>query len=351
MNTVTEERVGAEAWSEWADPAFLTTNLSHLRAVPTGGELLIVDDNEDERVGVATFNALQELSHKIGFDTDFVLNRLPLDLAAQVINHRITSANDREVSLVTQGDRFTSFLPTPRELLTYRETADVAFDTMSRAYGNVSVDLASNTHNGMRVRLLTDLTQPITRAVGDVLQMGVEVTQEYGDTTAVQLHLRRLICLNGMTAMRSAFSWRSKNEGTRDHQRLWLARGIAEALGAYDEIVERSRFMAETTFDGDPRSALRERARAMRFPMRHIDAVYRAFDDEPGTSEWALANAFTRIATHGALPGDLGQRVQGVIGDWTQGFNLVTARMPRPVAERVGAQIIEAIDAAGGADD
>jgi hypothetical protein len=336
-------------WSAWPTPEFHVTNLHSLRVREIDGELVMMM-GDDTMLGRTGYEGLREMSKRVGFDTAFIAEKVPADLAAQIINHRIRATNDTEVAVVAQNGNFTSFLPSAREMLTYAETAEEAMGIMTRTFGDgVAVDLAHLGGQGMRVRLMTDLQQPVTRSVGDTLSMGIDVSQEYGDTTRVELHLRRLICLNGMTSSSSAFSWQNRNEYARgrDAQRMWLANGIAEALGAYDEIVNRSRTMAGTRFEGDPREALRERARAMRFPMRFIDGVYRAFDEEPGDTEWALANAFTRIATHGALPGSLGRRVQGTIGEWTQGFDLVTARMPRPVAERVGAQIIEQIDSAG----
>lgn len=337
-------------WGEWPTPEVHSTAINQLRVRANDGGTLYLgtEDGSDEAnrtiLGVASRRGLQELSWKVGFDSEFVLDKLTPALAAEVINHRISAHREAEVGVIVEGDRFSAFLPSMRELLTYGETAQSAYDTMNSVFGNVLVDGAWQTERGMRVRLMTDLQQPITRRVGDVLQMGLEVRQDYGESIEVELYMKRLVCLNGMTANRSAFSWQNRLEGSRNHQRLWLSNGIAEALGAYDTLVERSRLMAQTRFEGEPESALRERARAMNFPLRHMPALMAAFEEEPGHSEWELANAFTRVATHAGLPDGLGRRVQENVGVWTQGFDLCTARLPRPLAMRVGAQIIADIE-------
>lgn len=339
---------GNMPWAGWATPRIVPTMMQNLNAAVNGeGNLLI--RNEGEVLGPATRRGLQQLSHKVGFDAGFVMEKLPAHLAAEVINHRIAADRaDREVCLVVEGDRFTSFLPSVREVLAYSETAQLAHNVMTDLFGNVSVDYA-NAGEGMSLRLLTDLEQPVTRKKGDVLQMGVQVRQDYGTSIEVDLYLRRLICLNGMTAAQTAFSWQNRFEGTRDHQQVWLSASIAEALGAYEQVVERSRMMATTRFEGDPESALRERARAMNFPMRHFPALLAAFQEEEGNSEWDLLNAMTRVATHAGLPNNLGNRMQAVAGEWSRNFDVVTARMPRPLAVAAGARIINEIEAIGAA--
>lgn len=337
-------------WAKWPNPRVITTTMDDLRIIP-GNERDILMTDRGEPIGLATRRGLQELSWKVGFDAGFVTDKLPVHLATDVINHRIAADRaDREVCLVVEGDRFTSFLPAVREVLPYQETAQVAHNVMSDLFGRVTVDYA-DAREGMSVRLLTDLEQPVTRKKGDVLQMGVQVRQDYGTSITVDLYLRRLVCLNGMTAASTDFSWQNKFEGTRAHQTLWLSASIAEALGVYDQVVTRSRLMASTRFDGDPETALRERARAMKFPMRHFAALLEAFQAEPGNSEWDLLNAMTRVATHAGLPNNLGSRMQAVAGEWSRAFDVVTARMPRPLAVATGARIIADIEAIGAAHE
>ena len=342
-------------WSEWENPHFTVAKLGDV-SVRAHASRSGVDENlslvhEGEVVAEVTLEGLRQLGHKLSpCPADFLMT-LPLNLRATVLNQRISAHADREVAFVVQDNRFTNLLPTAREVLTYRETAEAAYGYMADLYGSdLEVERADVGADGMSVRLLTGLTQPITRKRGDVLALGLDVQQNYGTTTEVNLYLRRLICLNGMTTMQRAFSWRQQGAGSPEVQRIWLAEGIAEALGAYEEMVSRSQLMAETRFEGSPEDALRERARSMGLPQRHFDDLMQAYNAEPGETEWDLFNAFTRLGTHTALPNGLGQRVQSAAGDWAHTFDLVTARLPRPIANRVGASIIEAIDAAGSAD-
>lgn len=331
-------------WNEWPTPRILTAGMDDLNVVASNGGLVL--RNGQEEVARTSFRGLQQMSHKVGFDAKFI-GQLTLPTQALVINERLRSvarADRKEVALVCNGDEFTNFLPSVREVLTYQETADVAFDTMTGVYGDLTIDHARLIDGAMSLRLMTDVEQPVTRAVGDALQMGVEVRQDYGASWEVDLYIKRLSCLNGMSSWGQEFSWRNREQGTRDHQRLWLAEGIAEALGAYEEMVSRSRLMASTRFEGDPEAALRERARSMGLPRRHHAALFAAFAEEPGDTEWDLLNAFTRVGTHAGLPNGLGRRVQEAAGDWSREFDLVTARLPRPIANRVGATIIEQIE-------
>jgi hypothetical protein len=331
-------------WHSWTTPRIITTTMDQLSVRDLDGGLMLAHNGEVQ--GPATRRGLQELSWKVGFDAGFILDKLPRQIGSEVINHRIGAYRaDKEVAVILEDNQFTAFLPSARQILPYAETAQTAYETMREAFGEVQIDHASVAgQGGMNLRLLTDLDQPITRRVGDSLQMGILVRQDYGETIDVSLYLRRLICLNGMTSNQTQFSWQNKFEGSREHQRTWLSSSIAEALGAYEGIVDRSRQMASTRFEGDPESALRERARAMGFPARHLPALFAAYAEEPGQSEWDLLNAVTRVATHAGLPNNLGPRLQTVAGDWARSFDVVTARMPRPLAVSVGARILEQIN-------
>lgn len=313
----------------------------------TGGHLLLL--NGDETLGRVSPEGLRQLGWRMSpCPADFI-SILPTRLQAEVLNARIGASAKKEVGLVVQGEEFTNFLRhSSRQPMPYQDTAQFAWDTLSEIYGSdLTVERADLGQHGMQVRFLTSLQQEVTRKRGDVLGLGLEVAQDYGTTIGVNLYLQRLICLNGMTTMDRVFNWQNRLENTIDHQKLWLAEGIAEALGAYEEMVTRARLMAATRYEGDPESAIRERARAMGFPLRNIDDLMNAFNAEPGDTEWDLLNAFTRAGTHSPLPAGVGRRVLGAAGNWAHEFDMVTARLPRPMANRVGAQIIEAINATG----
>jgi hypothetical protein len=189
---------------------------------------------------------------------------------------------------------------------------------------------------------MTAVDMPVTRRKGDILQMGVDVRQHYGETVAVALYCKRLVCLNGMMVNERAFEWTQRQTGTVDHQIAWLRTAIAGALEAYETLVARAKQMAETPIHGDPHNILREHARAMRLPERRLPALLEAFDAEPDPTSWGLLNAFTRLATHGGLPQRLSRSLMQASGQWVHDFDLVTCRLPRPMAIAVGAEITEA---------
>lgn len=79
----------------------------------------------------------------------------------------------------------------------------------------------------------------------------------------------------------------------------------------------------------------------MGLPQRYWPALLAAFDEEPGDTEWDMLNAFTRLGTHNNL-GSTSRNVQRAAGDWVGNFEMVTARLPRPMAQAVGAEILAA---------
>lgn len=343
MMPATDDVTELMPWAEWPNPQIMPCALRGLVMLHEDGSLVLYAGRGDERIGPATEGGLHELSRKVDFPSEFV-TKLPLELRASVINDRIQAARECEVAAVLEDGRFSALLPSVRETLTYRETAELAYDTLRSVVPEISVDHASASGRGMQLRLLTSIERPVTRRVGDILAAGVAVRQDYGLTTEISLYARRLVCLNGMTANRTEFSWTRRSEGSAEHQRLWLRDSVLAALGAFGQLVDRSRQMATTTVDGEPEQALLERARAMGLPRRHFAALIDAWRAEKDPSEWGLMNAITRLATHSALPGSLGARMQEAAGTWAHNFDIVECRLPRPVAERCGARDIRTVD-------
>jgi hypothetical protein len=142
-----------------------------------------------------------------------------------------------------------------------------------------------------------------------------------------------------MTASKQEFSWKSRSVGDAESQLNWMMIAMVDAIEAFDRLVGQSHKMLETRIEGDAEQALRERARAMRVPARYDDRLIDSFRQEPGATEWHLLNAFTRMATHANLPLDAARLIMDASGQWIDGFDLVSARLPRPVAMRIGARI------------
>lgn len=332
-------------WEEWTEPQFVPADLGGLRVRPEGSDLVLYAGAQEgfdgaERLGAATPSGLHDFAHALDFPVDFV-NKLPLDLRASVINSRVEAAREREVSPVLEDGRWTAFVRGARQILPYRETAQLTWDTVREIVGDqLTIDHAGIGTRGLTLTLLTGVERPITRRVGDILSAGIQVRQDYGGSHEVSLFTRRLICLNGMTGGHNEWHWSRPSESSAEHQRLWLREGVVAALGSFQGLVDRAREMAETPVEGEPEEALIERARALGVPRRHHSALLDAWRQEEDASEWGMVNALTRMATHNGLPGDLGRRLQRTAGEWTGNFDIVTARLPLPVAQRVGARII-----------
>jgi hypothetical protein len=176
-----------------------------------------------------------------------------------------------------------------------------------------------------------------------VLSLGMLVEHAYGVFLGASLYVERLSCLNGMTTTKQAFQWKmSAGAGAQRSQLDWVLVGVANALAAFDDVVEKARMMAAVSVGGDAERMLLERARAMRLPRGYDDALLAAWRVEPDQTEWGMLNAFTRFATHSDTLNDRQRAsLQHTAGEWAERFDMVSARLPRPIAEAVGASIYE----------
>ena len=326
-------------WHDLPEPRFYPATLGG-RRTEAREEALVLFHGDDE-LGVGERAGLHALSNEIVQPADF-LGKLPPPLRAQVYNARIAAARDREVLVVLEGGRFTGLMPGGRGVLTYRETCNLAHETVAAVVPGVTVDRFTAGADGLELRLVTDLVRPVTRRVGDALAAGVQVRQHYSGEQSVGLYTKRLICLNGMTSARADFSWANRRELSAPHQRQWLRDGVVAALGAYQGLVARAERMAAVTVDA-PEEALAERAAAIGAPRALLPALRAAWREEEDATEWGIINSLTRLATHGGLPRSLGRRLQHAAGEWVQNFEIVDCRLPRPVAERCGAQNIREV--------
>lgn len=339
-------------WALWPQPEVLNVKLEVLN-MGAEGEQFVLSTEDSGRLGKVTDNALRELGWRAGFDAGFVREKVSREVGTIVVNERIRRTaekrEDREVALLLEGDTITNFMPGWREALPFADVAQITHDILGGVYGanDLLIDDARCNEGQMNLRLITPIAQEVTRHKGDVLQLGVEIHHDYGRHIEMALYAKRLVCLNGMTADNREFSWKQRSSGTKDHQAAWLRQGLGEVVSAYDNLLARARRMASATFEGDYRSVLREHARAMGLPGRHFNALVEAYEAELGLNggehnEWTILNAFTRLATHGGLSRNNARQLQAASGRWTTEFEMVNARLPRPMATLVGAQIVEA---------
>jgi hypothetical protein len=336
------------AWNDWPDPDVLDTNINEVRvevdepdpSVGINGGLVLIDHCGDELGEVNNFNGLRQLGWAASFPADFV-DKLSPRVAAEVINERLAAVNGN-VTLVFERGELTNLIKGGRGVPTYRQVASKVHDTLENIYGEQVKTIFAHCAGGeMRLRFVTGVEQAVTRAVGDVLQMGIEVHQNYGADLSLSLYVQRLVCLNGMTARHNEFSWRVRDCTTVDHQLAWLATSVGEVTGAFDRIVAKSREMAQIAVSGDINEVLTRYARSMRFPQRYLGRVLDAYEQEPIPTQWGVLNAFTRAATH-SLSGVAQHSILAATGDWVSNFDYVNCRLPRPVAISSGAELIEA---------
>lgn len=336
-----------QPWSNWDSPFVNKIRLKELdmrldRSFERVDDPAVIFATDDDRVlGDATTHGLRLLSEHVQFPTDFV-QKLQPELRAAVINERINAVDvrDRELSIITREGRVIGVNAGWREAAPYDEVAQLAHDTIQSVYGRPLIDRTSFDDRGAHLRFLLPIEQPITRSRGDVLQMGLNIDQLYGESIRVSLFALRLACLNGMTSSEQAFSWTQRAASSIEHQLQWTRIAIADALGAYENLIDRARLMAQHEVHGDAHTVLREHARAMRLPQRQVANLLAAYDEEPMATSWGMLNAFTRLATHVELPGDLAQRLMNSAGEWVANFDLVSCRLPRPMAIAAGAEII-----------
>jgi hypothetical protein len=339
-----------QPWAGWEVPDQHMGMLNNVIATERDGaiQLALVDPDSptDDWIALGSVGgpALKQMSSYCGFPVDFV-QKLPAALRAEVITDRARTANYHGFTFLTRHGELTNLMPDWREILPYSHAAQFAYDRLRSRLGDVTVEEARIGGERMRLLLFTPVERPITPAVGDILQLGLEVRHDYSRALEVQVYARRLACINGMTTLQQQFQWTHRTLGTAEHQLNWLGEGIDGAIRAYDELVQRATLMAQTRFEGEAHTVLAERARALRIANRLVPRIMDAFDQEPGETEWHLVNAITRFGTHSE---DISDRQRDVLlntaGEFTRQFELVDARLPQHVAQRVGAHIIRQIE-------
>lgn len=359
-------------WSTWHEASAVEADLSGIGFGVIDSEMHGIDNvgaklgvyAGGDLVGIPTKDALQDLNKLIQFPTDFI-EKLPYDLQAQVINARLAATDRqpklnlvREPWLIAQGGQMvehddmpiiTNFAPGWRDVTPHAYVAQTAFDVLASVYDREQLEIrhARRATSGMEVRIITPQDAEVAkggRKVGDVLRFGVDVRHKYGMELYVKLFVERLVCLNGMTAAATQFEWKARTMGTIEMQLQFVMIGIAEALGSFDPLVSKAREMSDTPIEGDPEVTLIERARAMHLPSRYDTQLIEAWRREPVPTEWGMLNAFTNWATHSEAPQQIRMQTAAAAGRWAEGFDMVTARLPRTIAEAVGAHVVEDVE-------
>lgn len=338
-----------QPWNDWKEPQVFQTEI---HAVHTGldskNNLILSMKNGEgktEEFGKVTPAALKELSTRINFPSEFI-SKLSPDLQPLVINDRINSARKQKFSFVVDdSNEVIAASPGWRETTTHKEIAQITHDSLlsSEFVDSVEVDLIERNAGSLNLRFLTPIEAQITPAVGDILQMGLNLKHSFGTELELSLYTRRLVCTNGMTNSRMEYSWHSDAAKTKGRQIEWLKEKVHEVIDSYDLTIARAARMANTMITGDASAALYQRAKAMHIPNRLIPQILEAFNQEPGNTEWHLINAITRFATHRAQ-GDMTERLQREAGKMVETYQMATARLPLYMAQLSGVEILSTED-------
>lgn len=349
-------------WNAWEPLTVVPADLALLRMETLDGELVAtLPDQPARRVSPSFFDGL---GGETTFPPQFVAKLSPR-LQAEIINERMDATPPREMSIVLNRDTCVRFLPGDRAVIPPRLIADRLYDRLSDLYGGVKIDEATANDGEHWLRFTTPFARTLTGEVvdlaeeterfrrdnpgqhewvkpgDDILSLGLQVRHEFRDGLSVDLHVKRLLCFNSATTNLRSYSWRIKEDRSEAAQLAWLDDVVASLPDAFNGFLDHARMMAEEKFDGHPRTALQATAKAMKLPKRLLPGLFAAFDQEPGDNHWALFNAVTRAATHGNLSPGVRRDLWNAAGQWCEEFDMVNCRLPKPMAQRFGAQILE----------
>jgi len=177
---------------------------------------------------------------------------------------------------------------------------------------SVEMHLSKN-HARMRLRVFFNDDTKFKRevAVGDVVQLGVEVVNRHDRSSSANLKLvaKRLSCTNGMTVNDALDTFTKWHVGEWEGEALdnWLlttSDAFASFIdGQMSPLLETpmnyeqfSDLLTAPDVEGDPKEVL-HRGLKPRVAKRIIDR-YPQYATEVGHNAWAGYNAFTHVASH-----------------------------------------------------
>lgn len=329
-------------WAHSPIPRMVGTQLKGAKFRPTADQTNIELVGDADMPLVLSSQAFSDLTGHLGANTS-TLNKLSNGLKCEVLNELSeTAPSDSSIQFIHVNGGLRSMTSGWRDICAHSEIAQTAYDALLSLSPDIEVAHYHEGDGSMNMRLITKLERPITPRLGDVLAAGVSVFHQYGVCIRGSLFVKRLACLNGMTKDDTAFSWASKTDAGIAGQLDYVVLSVNRSIAEFDNLATRATQMARVLVEGDPQEAMLARARAMRIPGKYHKDLIDAYNVEGGNSEWDILQAFTRFATHyPELEDAYRDRLWATSGNWVGEFDMVNARMPRPVAERVGAHIFE----------
>lgn len=299
----------------------------------------------DENIG----GILPDFGKAFGFPREFV-EKLNPSTQALVLNELVEkSGADTETGkgyyIVRDNDKFARLVPATRANKIVHDS-DIIEKVCSFAAQGLGRELTVDYKHTLGKSVITfgnwGFQEPITPKEGDVLDAKVVVTNEFGIRLSSELAINRLVCDNGMRANKNVFSWQQESlRLTPEFQLVWLITQAVGSVEAFMNLVERAKKMAEVKIESEKiEETLKTYARAMNVPKRFDEQILLSFRNEPETTVWGVLNAFTHFATHSEAPQHNTQNVLLAAGNWVSNYDVVSARLPRAIAESIGAEIL-----------
>lgn len=299
----------------------------------------------DENIG----GILPDFGKAFGFPKSFVEGLKPATQAL-ILNELVEKADsDSETGkgyyIVRDNDKFARLVPATRANKILHDS-DIIEKVCSFAASALNRELTVDYHHTVGKSVITfgnwGFREPVTPKEGDVLDAKVVITNEFGVRLSSELSINRLVCDNGMRANKAVFSWQQESiRLTPEFQLVWLVSQAVGSIEAFMNLVERAKKMAETPIEPEKvDDTLKTYARSMGIPKRFDEQILLSFREEPECTVWGALNAFTHFATHSGAPQQNTQNVLLSAGNWVSNFDVVRARLPRSIAESIGAEIL-----------
>ena len=323
-------------------PNFTETNFNQLKFNydQEHGKIVLCDRHTNVPFGNNTQLFSDSLTQQVNFPKEFVSTLQP-EIQTLVFNNiLVNNDKDKALKIQTIGNNVVGIVPTYRPILHPSDILQKATN-LGKYLGGYDAVITNRVidNSGISFLLDTKMEQPITRKSGDIVSVGFMVKYVYGTELSLGLYLKRLVCLNGATTIKNEMSWKQRTAIDELSQLDFLETAFIQGVETYIETIEKLRLMAETPIIGNVETVLQNRARSMGLTQNQHSDLIRAYNQEPGNTEYDAWNAFTRYATYTA-GGDQRIEVMNRAGAYAQNYEMVTAVTNRSNALKIGARIL-----------
>ena len=268
----------------------------------------------DNQLAAVTVEALAALGKRCAFPPEFV-GKLPAELAAEVVNDRISAADNHEMTVLLQDGKWTAILPAWRGICPYRVICDTAYDTLARHYTEIEIDRLE-TNGSLHLRLLTPVIYPVSIDGGN-LQMGIDLTFSYNTTMTVSLLVRRQDGAE-MTAYPQSFSWRARtgDAGSAERQLEWLQNAVMYTIGMYMGFVEKAKELNEYNLGTAIADYIHALAEKLGIPKKHHSSISSEYSGNPMLTGWENICTVARFALNYADSVELQAALGDYVANW-----------------------------------